>query len=276
MIKKLTLLIIFSPLVVFSQSVENKDGSLIIDFKKKEKKETETRDFVRPDEDVDKFAVEKPKAKLEEEPVDLNNESLFKGLFSAGMNLSQVDGDSEAGFRKVGAYAGIGTLVKFHKNFSISLELVYSMRGAKPQYRNYTDAAGVNQQNKFDITYDYVDIPLSINVHDKKFVIFGVGLSLGSMVRYKETNVRGIDTTNAPAPFVQPKRFDLAFQTGFTFLIKEQIGIGLKFQYSLLGLRPSYPLSKIQNQYNNTITLRVSFLLDSKKMKYRKQKGYKF
>jgi hypothetical protein len=275
MIKKLTLLIILCPIYVFSQSVETKDGALIIDFKKKEKKEVEKREFVKPDDPIDKnsFDQPKPKEKREEEPVDLNNESLFKGLFSAGLNISQVDGDDEAGFRKVGAYAGIGTLVKFHKNFSVSMEFIYSMRGAKPQFRTYLDQNGQEQRNKFDITYDYIDIPLSLNIHDKRFVMFGVGLAFGSMVRFKETNPFGIDTTNAAAPYVQPRRFDLAFQTGFSFLIKEQIGIGIKFQYSLLGLRPSYGISKVQNQYNNTITIRVSYILDPKKMKYRKQRA---
>ena len=277
MIKKLTLWIILCPLYVFSQSIENKDGALIIDFKKKEKKEVDKREFVKPDEDIDKYAFDKPKPKVkrDEDPVDLNNESLFKGLFSAGMNISQVDGDDEAGYRKLGAYAGIGTLVKFHKNFSVSMEFVYSMRGAKPQFRTYLDQNGVEQRNRFDITYDYIDIPLSLNVHDKKFIMFGVGLAFGSMVRFKETNILGTDTTNAPAPFMQPRRFDLAFQTGFSFLIKEQLGIGIKFQYSLLGLRPSYGISKVQNQYNNTITLRISYLLDSKKMKYKKQRASK-
>ena len=272
MMKKLTLWIILLPFSVLGQTIETKDGAIIIDLKKKDKKQEEKRDFVKPDEDVKKgYYKPSEKPKIDEEPFDLNKESLFKGLFSAGMNFSQVDGDAEAGFRKFGAYAGIGTLVKFHKNFSVSLEMVYSMRGARPQFRTYVDASGREQQNKFDITYDYIDIPVSINVHDKKFVIFGVGLSFGTMVRFKETSVLGTDTTNAPPPFVQPRKFDLSFQTGFSFLIKQQIGIGIKFQYSLLGLRPSYGLSKVRNQYNNTITLRFSYVLDTKKMKLRKQ-----
>lgn len=268
MYKKLTLLIILFPFVLNAQE----DG--VKPEPKKPKKE-DNRIFLPPDHNYDKNAFDNklPSKTPEESPVDLSKESLFKGLFSAGLNLSQVDGDAEFGYTKLGAYAGIGTLVKFHKNFSASIEMIYSMRGARPKYKTYLNSAGQEVKDRFDITTDYIDIPFSINVHDKRFVIFGVGLNFGSLLRYRETTTLGTDTTNSPAPFVAPRRFDLSFQTGFTFLIKEQFGLGVKFQYSILSMRPAYesPNTRIRGQYNNTITVRFSYLLDPKKMKYKKQ-----
>lgn len=273
MMKKQTLWIILFPVFIFAQSVETKNGALIIDFKSKERKEKEKREFVKPGEEVKPslFEEEKPESP-EEEPVDLDKESLFKGLFSAGLNLSQVDGDAEFGYKKVGGYFGVGTLVKFHKNFSVSLEMIYSMRGARPKYRTY-DSLGLEYQNKFDITYDYLDIPISLNVHDKKFVIFGVGLNLGTMVRYKQTDARGEDITNNATRNVMPRKLDLAFQTSLAFMIKRQFGIGVKFQYTMLSLRPAVDLTnpKIKGQYNNMITVRFTYLLDPKLMKFLKR-----
>lgn len=265
--------ILSMPFSGHSQAVEVKDGSLIIDLKP-EKKKKETREFVSPDEDPTEHAVlqdQKKKLEREEEDVNLSKESLFKGIFSAGMNICQVDGDQEAGYKKVGAYVGVGTLVKFHKNFSVSLEMVYSMRGAKPHYNTLT----TNARNQFDISYDYLDIPLSLNVHDKKFVMFGVGLSLGAMMRYKETSPFGNpapDTLSLYTSYQTPRKFDLAFQTGFSFLIKRVIGVGVKFQYSLLSLRPSYGVSKIKGQYNNLFTFRLTYVLDPKLLKNQKRK----
>ncbi len=267
MSKKLTLLIIFLPILLFGQETPDANTS--------KPKKKDTRQFIPPDQHYDKYAFDNklPKPLPDEEPVDLSKESLFKGLFSAGLNISQIDGDAEYGYQKVGAYVGVGTLVKFHKNFSASLEMIYSMRGAKPRFKTFLDSKGDEQRNRFNITADYIDIPLSLNIHDKRFVIFGLGLNLGTLLRYKEITRYGNDTTNAPAPFIKPSRFDLGVQASFTFLIKEQFGLGVKFQYSVLSSRPSYESvsSKIKGQYNNLITVRFSYLLDTKKMKYRKQ-----
>lgn len=284
MIKKRTLWIIlfysvFSlPFKSRAQEVEIKDGSLIIDFKpNKEKKKKDTREFVPPDYDPNKRDIFEDDKKLdrEESDVDLSKESLFKALFSAGVNICQVDGDNESGYKKAGANVGVGTLVKFHKNVSVSLELLYSMKGARPKYNTLADGS----KNYFDITYDYIDLPLSLNVHDKKFVMASAGLSFGTMMRYKETSYIGNTTTGSAPPdttlpgYSPPRKFDLSFQAGFQFLIKRVVGVGVRFQYTILSLRPSYGVTtKVKGQYNNMFTFRLTYILDPKALKSQKKK----
>lgn len=205
---------------------------------------------------------------LKEEKPDLNKESLFKAIFVGGLNLSQVDGDYEFGYRKVGAHVGVGTLIKFHKNFSTSLELLYSMKGARPRYSKFSNGS----KNPFNITLDYIEVPLSLNVHDKKLVMATVGMTFGALMNYKEITMYGNDTTNSPAPFQQPRKFDLSFHCGFAFLIKESIGIGVRFNYSVLKLRDAVDSSKLKGQYNNTIAIRISYILDPKKLKNAKRR----
>lgn len=82
----------------------------------------------------------------------------------------------------------------------------------------------------------------------------------------------GNDTTNSPAPFQQPRKFDLSFHCGFAFLIKESIGIGVRFNYSVLKLRDAVDNSKLKGQYNNTIAIRISYILDPKKLKNAKRR----
>ncbi|MCW3126032.1 MAG: PorT family protein, partial [Bacteroidetes bacterium] len=158
---------------------------------------------------------------------DFSQESLFKALFVGGINLSQIDGDAEVGYRKVGAHIGVGTVVKFHKRLSVSMELIYSMEGAKPHYATYSNGV----KNKYDITMDYINIPISLNVHDKKVVMFGAGLQLGVLARYSQTDSAGNNITSHPEPKgEQPRKFDLSGQVCATFFIKRRIGIGLRFQ----------------------------------------------
>ena len=214
---------------------------------------------------------------------DFSKESLFKGIFQAGLNLAQVDGDAEFGYRKFGANVGVGTYVKFHRRMSISLEMIYSMKGARPRYSTY-DASG--KKNFFDITTDYLEIPVSFNVHDKRIVMVGAGLSFGALLRYEEHAVDTIsrDLTNTAAgtviqppfgapsyKFQPPAKFELAGQIHASFIIKEQFSIGIRFSYSFLKIRDAVNQTKIKGQYNNVITIRFAYLLDPKKMKLRKR-----
>ncbi len=196
---------------------------------------------------------------------NFNNESLFKALFVGGLNLSQVDGDAETGYRKVGAHVGVGTVIKFSKRFSTSIELIYSMQGAKPHYATYSDGT----KNKYDITMDYINVPVSINVHDKKVVMFGLGVQLGVLARYSQTDSAGNNITKNPEPNgEQPRKIDLSGQACATFFIKRRIGIGVRFAYSFLKLRDAVQGSRVKGEYNNIVSIRFSYLLDPKHPKW--------
>ncbi len=266
--KKLTLWILFLPLFVFTQTTIDKSGTITIDFGKKKKVENtdSTAQVTYPDEEetpAPKAKKVKPAPKEGEEEAPNPKNGLFKLLFIAGANAAQIDGDLDYGYRYFGAHVGLGTMVKFHKNFSVSMELLYSMKGARnrPNLRLSGDSI-----TRFVIAQDYIEVPLSLNIHDKKLVIFNLGLSFGALVRFKQT-VNGLNQTDNPISGT-PSRFDLSAQGGLHFLIKQKFGIGARFSYSLIPLRPAFPgPTKVRNQYNNVVTLRFMYILDSIKKK---------
>lgn len=197
---------------------------------------------------------------------DFSRESIFKALFVGGMNFSQVEGSGEARYRKYGALVGGGTVVKFSRRFSVSIELLYSQKGSRPEFA--TDQLS-GQKNKFDITTDYIDLPFTFSVHDKKTLMFGAGLQVSVLARYHQTDTAGNDVTAHPPPnSEQPHRVDLLGQVSGSFFIKQRLGIGLRFAYSLIGIRDAVEGSNYKRQYNNTISLRVSYLLDPKHVKW--------
>lgn len=250
--KKLTLWIILLPALVMAQQ-----GQDTVVHKKKAKP----------------IKVQSINPNQQEQPIpdetkpDFSQEALFKALFVGGINLSQVDGDAEVGYRKVGANVGVGTVIKFHKRLSVSMELIYSMEGAKPHYATYSDGT----KNKYDITLDYLNVPISLNVHDKKVVMFGAGIQLGVLTRFSQRDSAGNNITAHPEPKgEQPRKFDLSGQVCATFFIKRRIGIGLRFQYSFLKIRDAVVGSKVLGEYNNCISIRFSYLLDPKNVKWKK------
>jgi len=189
---------------------------------------------------------------------------LFKGLFNVGLNACQVDGDNQAGYRYLGFHGGVGVMVRYHKYLSTSIEINYSMKGAKERI---VQNPNPNSRQLYQMQLDYIDIPISLlNVHDKKLVMFSLGLTPSVLVRYKERDGVGNDVTDNP-PYGQPKRFDLSGFAGFGFVIKQQFYLGGKFSYSFIKMRGAYPGTKTNGQYNNVITFRFMYILGSIKKK---------
>lgn len=225
---------------------------------------------VQPKKHQKVFVARNPNQELppvpDEVKPDFSKESIFKALFVGGMNFSQIEGCGEARYRKYGAVVGAGTVVKFSRRFSVSVELLYSQKGARPQFGS-DQLTG--KKNYFDITADYVDMPFTFSVHDKKTLMFGAGLQVSVLTRYQQTDSAGNNVTTHPPPNgEQPHRVDLLGQICGTFFIKQRIGIGLRFAYSFLGIRDAVADSHFKRQYNNTISLRISYLLDPKHVKW--------
>lgn len=151
-------------------------------------------------------------------------ESLFKAYVVAGFNLSQIDGDNSGGYNNIGANGGVGVFVTYTDKFSNSLEITYSMRGAKSNAFKPPNSPGT-----FAYQMDYIDIPLLFNYHDFKIAIFQAGFSYTQLVRGKYKHLNGV---------LDPERmykWNIDFVAGVTFLIKEHWGINFKYNYSLLN-----------------------------------------
>lgn len=281
--KKQTLLIFLFPLFLLAQEAP------VIRFDLNKKKNSEEKPAENTEQKIDhtypldeEDVPEKPKKEKkvkqhkaekplpeekEEEKPDFRN-GLFKGLFFAGLNACQVDGDDASGYNYLGAHVGVGTMVKFHKYMSVSMEIVYNMKGAQRRLFSNNTA-----DSSFRLVHDYVQVPILFNVHDKRIVMFSAGISLGYMARFKQI-IGGKDYTNpdASAPIAsqflkEPRRFDVCAEAGLHFIIKEQFALGGRFSYSLLGMRDALPGSKVSKQYNNVLTFRFMYILSPKKKK---------
>ncbi|HWB62246.1 MAG TPA: outer membrane beta-barrel protein [Chitinophagales bacterium] len=280
--KKLTLLIFLFPTMLFAQ-IDFTNGAITIDFGKKHKfqdsVQQQQQDSIEnsqtiPGSDVDDYnqSVQKHRKQKENSQPEIVDDwkknGIFKAIFHAGINGSQVDGDGYAGYNLMGFQGGIGALVRFHKYFSTSIEINYTMKGAKQKF--IESAAGTDSSTRqlYRVQWDYIELPISINVQDKKLVMFSLGLAPAVMVRYRERNENGDDDTNAP-PDGQPRRFDLSAFGSLHFLIQQHYGIGLKFSYSLLKIRgPQYPgLTRVAGEYNNVLSLNFMYILDTVKKK---------
>jgi hypothetical protein len=160
--------------------------------------------------------------KQKQDDFDPNEKPPFvRAALIGGMNISQVDGDGIAGFRKFGANGGAAAYVNLTKGFNASFEILYSMRGAKSS-GNET----IRDGRKLVLNLDYIEVPFMVHYNDRDKAIFGLGVSWNTLVR------SNVDPAIL-ADDVTFKRASLDFVGGVTFLIKKRYGINLRYSYSL-------------------------------------------
>jgi hypothetical protein len=198
------------------------------------------------------------------------------GAISAGMNLSQVDGDEEYGYKKVGFTGGPSVIKPLGKNrnWSLTMELLFSMKGSreKSQYpANDTVVDTVNYYDGYKLNLDYVEIPLMVHYTDKKIIAGGVGFSYGQRVGYKEledhNKSSGWQTMNADTAY---SNFDLSVIADLKIRIWKRLWLNGRFSYSMLPIRtrvysvPATPtdVTWTRKQYNNVISIRLTYVFN--------------
>ncbi|HWB63062.1 MAG TPA: outer membrane beta-barrel protein [Chitinophagales bacterium] len=204
-----------------------------------------------------KQKIQHPVKKLQPaiQNTDYKRAGIFKGLFHAGFNACQIDGDPDYFPKYLGAEFGLGALARFHRLLSVSAELNYSMKGARARL-----IPNPNADERYQVQWDYVEVPVGLNIHYKNWLMFSVGISTGYMVRYKELDDFGRDVTNHPV-LGQPRRVDLCGFGGVHFIIKNHYALGFKFNYSMLKIREPYSGTKVNGEYNNYLTFRFMYIL---------------
>ena len=108
---------------------------------------------------------------------------IIKGEVFAGANACQVDGDECYGFKKFGVHAGAGALVPLTKWMDIGLEVLFSQKGA---FKRDSIVYNSTYPHAYNLSLNYVEIPLMLKITDKSVVSVGVGVSYGRLVGLKE------------------------------------------------------------------------------------------
>jgi hypothetical protein len=191
----------------------------------------------------------------------------FKGEIIGGFNLSQVDGDETAGFKKKGFNIGLGVELPVYKNWSLSFETLYTQKGSKlrPQFLDSLDGS-------YSLKMNYAEVPFMVLYTDKKFMAAGAGVSWGRLVAIEEKEKRDgyqVDTvTLLGGPF---KRDDFEIFGDLRFRIYKNLKINARYAYSLNKLATrTLPDSKTgrlneRNFYNNVWSVRLIYTINESK-----------
>lgn len=161
----------------------------------------------------------------------------FVGGVFAGLNLAQIDGDYQQGYRKKMFGGGIRAAMIINRNFDIGTELLYNGKGAEP---SSTDKAGRNPN--FYMSMHYAEAALTANFHfeqnemgfNQKTFQFGVsyGRLLKSSNEISKFLTKDVIKSNL---FLQEKlkNSDVSIIVGFAYRFTPRIGFAVRHAYSV-------------------------------------------
>ena len=160
----------------------------------------------------------------------------FRGFVTAGLNMSQVDGDDLAGYNRAGAFAGVGVFSDLSDRWRWSVAVAYTQDGARATGRELERAEGI-----FDrIAASYAAVP--VNVHYMDWLSddevyyrleFQAGLVYKRLVNHRIEDIAGNDLTD-DNPF-SPNALD--FTLGALYNTSERLAFGITYNQSLGNVR---------------------------------------
>lgn len=200
------------------------------------------------------------------------------GALSAGVNLSQVDGDEVYGFKKVGFTGGPSVIIPFGKDkkWSVTLELLYSQLGSRQKSvygasDTIRDSTRAGFYDGYRLSLNYVQIPVIVHFTDKRFIAGGIGLQYGQLVAVKEyedyNDNRGFvrSKTTLQGPYT---RADFEALADIRIRVYQGLWFNVRYSYSILPIRtrefvnPFFGNTWLRKQYNNVISIRLVYIFN--------------
>ena len=165
----------------------------------------------------------------------------FDAGLTLGVNAAQIDGDFQAGYKKLGLSAGVRAEAAISPRFYLSFELLYSQRGSRP--KSDTRLAVV------DMDLNFVEAPVLVHLRINKAearklaTYFQFGASYGRLMNYKIRE--GYPGSFKPA-YTNESSFEeigrnfngnnLSFLVGGSVYFSPRLSLNARHSYSMVKL----------------------------------------
>jgi len=182
----------------------------------------------------------------------------FHGGVLLGLTASQVDGDSYAGYDKLGIQGGIFVTRELTSYLDARLEIRYASRGAR-------NPASDDNTGSYLLALHYVDLPVMGALRIKNYGSFELGLIPGYLFAVNGEDDNGTLLDGALVDF---RKFDLGILVGGNIRIAEKFSLSLRYSYSIFSIRESAGdnyswFGKIfghsHGDFNNYLTMGINY-----------------
>jgi len=186
----------------------------------------------------------------------------FHGGIVAGFITAQVDGDSYAGFNKLGLQGGVFISTALTHCLDARLEIKYAARGAR-------NPASEDNTGAYKLGLHYIDLPLLGSLRIKQFGSLELGLVPGYLFAARGEDEEG----KLPEEYlVAFRKFDLGTLIGVNINISSKIALNARYSYSIFSIRDLESAGAYyswfgklfghsQGDYNNYLMFGINYLL---------------
>ena len=162
----------------------------------------------------------------------------FKGAAITGLSTNQIDGDTQAGYNKVGAYAGVFVETDFTKVIGTKIELYYIGKGARKEGSDY-----------FKTSLHYVEMPLLLTIKPVTKVQLDIGIYGSYLIDSKFEIYSGPISED----LYEMNNFDFGGMITGTYFFKPRAGFNVRFSYSFI------PVKENPNWFNENLCFGLIF-----------------
>ncbi len=187
----------------------------------------------------------------------------FGGGIIGGVSTSQISGDGLAGYHQLGVCVGGMATLKLNEKWSTQFEILFIQKGSSTVSSDTVVTNGVTGPRYYNLRLNYIEVPILINYHYKKF-IFEAGPSIAVLLSSSEEDIYG--------PIIDPPPFrstDLSLNVGLTYPLYKNFMLNARFSNSLLYVRDTPSLTYLFNeggQFNSVIQFTFRYYFNSEKL----------
>lgn len=195
------------------------------------------------------------------------------GAAIVGLNATQVDGDEVYGYKNFGLNAGLSAIVPFNNKWSVSIENVYSEKGAHQRVK-YLDSL----DGSYDLRLNYLEVPVLLHFTDKDIVTFGAGMSWGRLVKVWEQR-NGYEMTATTLESGIYRSSDLNFLLDVRFRVFERLRFNARYAYSMRPVATREIIDSktgrpnIRDQYNGLFSFRLIYVFNERLSRESRRQG---
>lgn len=160
----------------------------------------------------------------------------FEAKLIGGFTASQIDGDAQAGYNKVGLVAGAATNFYLSERVSLQEELVFYMRGARGSNNDFNFGA---------VRMNYLDINMLLNIYLSEKVFVQAGPSFGVLMAASQN---GWDMDS-------PVSNTLSATAGVSYMLNQNLEVSLRTMYSITRIH------KLNPWLHNSLAFSLRFYL---------------
>ena len=195
------------------------------------------------------------------------------GAAIVGLNATQVDGDEVYGYKNFGLNAGLSAIVPFNNKWSVSIENIYSEKGAHQRVKFLDSLDG-----SYDLKLNYLEVPVMLHFTDKDIVTFGAGMSWGRLVKVWEQR-NGYEMTATTLESGIYRSSDLNFLLDVRFRVFERLRFNARYAYSIRPVATREIIDSktgrpnIRDQYNGLFSFRLIYVFNERLSRESRKQG---